>query len=80
LEHGKVSRAKNDREVQAKKYPSKKFLMEFPVKANPKIEPHKAKIFDDVDITSNDTPKQKFLNIQLVRNKTPEEINKQKID
>lgn len=54
--------------------------MEFPVKANPKIEPHKAKIFDDVDITSKDTPKQKFLNIQLVRNKTPEEINKQKID
>jgi hypothetical protein len=52
--------------------------MEFPVKANPKIEPHKAKTFDDLDITSKDTAKQEFLNIRLVRNKTPEEINRQK--
>jgi hypothetical protein len=51
--------------------------MEFPVEANPKIEPHKTKNFDYIDITSKDTPKQEFLNIQLVRNKTPEEINKQ---
>jgi len=51
---------------------------EFPVKANPKIEPHKGKNFDYVEITSKDTPKQEFLNIRLIRNKTPEELDKQK--
>jgi hypothetical protein len=52
--------------------------MEFPVKLNSKIDPHKAKKFDEIDITLKDTPKQEFLNIRLVRNKTPDEINKQK--
>ena len=65
---------------KGKDYTSKKYQMEFPVKANPKIEPHKTKNFDYLDITSKDTPKQEFLNIQLVRNKTPEEIKKQKPD
>ena len=39
-----------------KEYTYKKYLIEFPVKANLKIEPHKAKTFDDVEITSKDTP------------------------
>lgn len=58
----------------------KKYLMEFPVKVNLKIEPYKSKNFDDLNMTSKDTPKQEFLNIQLVRNKTTEEINKKKSD
>jgi hypothetical protein len=65
---------------KGKEYTYKKYQMDFPVKANPKIEPHKTKNFDYLDITSKDTPKQEFLNIQLVRNKTPEEINKQKTE
>lgn len=52
--------------------------MEFPVKLNGKIEPHKDKNFDDIDITFEDKPRQEFLNIQLVRNKTREEINSKK--
>jgi hypothetical protein len=59
-------------------YSSKKYLMEFPVKANPKIEPHIGKNFDVLVITSKDTPKQEFLNIQLIRNKPPQEINSKK--
>jgi hypothetical protein len=68
------------KKYKQKVYASKKYLIEFPVKVNSKIEPHKAKNFDDLNITSKDTPQQEFLNIQLVRNKTPEEINKQKPD
>ena len=60
---------------KGKEYACKKYLMEFPVKANSKIEPHKTKNFDDIDITSKDTPKQEFLNISLVRNKTPQELD-----
>jgi hypothetical protein len=55
-----------------------KFLMEFPAKLNSKIEPHKMKNFDDIDITFQDKPTQEFLNIHLVRNKTQEEINNKK--
>lgn len=66
------------KEYKRKEYTSKKYLMEFPVKANPKIEPHIEKNFDDLVITSKDTPTQEFLNIQLIRNKTAEEINKNK--
>lgn len=66
------------KKYKQKEYESTKFLMEFPVRANQKIEPHKSKNFDDVDITSQDTPKREVLNISLVRNKTPEEINKKK--
>jgi hypothetical protein len=43
---------------KGKEYASKKYQMEFPVKANPKIEPHKTKNFDYLDITSKDTPTQ----------------------
>ena len=74
----KFQERKMKKKYKQKEYTSKKYLMEFPVKANPKIDPHKTKTFDDLDITSKDTPKQEFLNIQLVRNKTSEEINKQK--
>jgi hypothetical protein len=63
-----------------KNYGYKKYLMEFPVKVNKKIEPHKHKNFDDIDITFKDTPKQEFLNISLVRNKTQEEIEEQNHD
>jgi len=76
----KFQERKMKKKYKQKEYASKKYLMEFPVKANSKIGPHKAKNFDDLDITSTDTPKQEFLNIQLVRNKTAEEINKQKPD
>ena len=74
----KFQERKMKKKYKRKEYTSTKYLMEFPVKANPKIEPHKAKNFDDLDITSKDAPKQEFLNIRLVRNKTPEEINRQK--
>ena len=74
----KFQERKMKKKYKRKVYTSKKFLMEFPTKANPKIEPHKTKNFDGLDITSNDTPKQEFLNIQLIRNKTNEEIGKQK--
>ena len=55
-----------------KEYLSKKFLLEFPVKANPKIEPHKNKVFDKVEITSKETPDMEIVIIQLIRNKHPE--------
>jgi hypothetical protein len=74
----KFQERKMKKKYKRKEYTSKKYLMEFPVKANPKIEPHKTKNFDEIDITSEDTPKQEFLNIRLVRNKTLDEINKQK--
>ena len=74
----KFQERKMKKRYKRKEYTCKKYLMEFPVRVNPKIEPHKAKNFDDLDITSKDTPKQEFLNIQLVRNKTNEEIGKQK--
>jgi len=61
-----------NKRYKEKDYTSKKCQMEFPIKADSKIEPHKTKNFDYIDITSNDTPKQEFLSIQLVRNKTPD--------
>ena len=61
------------KEYKRKEYVSKKFLLEFPVKANPKIEPHKDKDFDEVEITSKETPEKEVVNIQLIRNKGPEE-------
>jgi len=74
----KFQERKIKKKYKQKEYASKKFLMEFPVKSNPKIEPYKSKEFDELDITSQDTLKQEFLNISLVRNKTPEEIKKKK--
>lgn len=68
------------KKYKQKEYGSKKFLMEFPVKVNQKIEPHKSKKYDDIDITTKDMPKEEVLNISLVRKKTPEEINKKKPD
>ena len=68
------------KKYKRKEYGSKKFLMEFPVKVNQKIEPHKSKKFDDIDITTQDMPKEEVLNISLVRKKTPEEIKKKKSD
>jgi hypothetical protein len=68
------------KKYKRKEYGSKKFLMEFPVRVNQKIEPHKAKTFDNIDITTQDMPKEEVLNISLVRKKTPEEINKKKSD
>lgn len=60
------------KEYKRKEYLSKKFLLEFPVKANPKIEPHKNKVFDEVEITSKETSNKEIVIIQLIRNKHPE--------
>ncbi len=61
------------KEYKRKEYVSKKFLLEFPVKANPKIEPHKNKNFDEVEVTSKETPEKEVVNIQLIRIKHQEE-------
>jgi hypothetical protein len=61
-----------------KEYNYKRYLMEFPVKLNEKIEPHMTKDFDDADLTSKETPKQETVNISLIRNKLAEESDKQK--
>jgi hypothetical protein len=50
------------------------FSMEFPARMNEKIEPHKNKNYDEIDITSRETATQEFLTISLGRDKTPEEI------
>ncbi len=68
------------KKYKRKEYTAKKSLMEFPVKANSKIEPHKGKSFDEIDITEEETERQEILNIQLVRNKTTEETSRQKPD
>jgi hypothetical protein len=60
------------KEYKRKEYSTKKFLLEFPVKANPKIEPHKSKIFDEVEITSKETPEKEIITVQLIRNKHTE--------
>ncbi len=54
-----------------------KYLLEFPAKANKKIEPLKAKIFNDLDITTEETANEELVNIKLVRYK-PAKENKQK--
>jgi hypothetical protein len=61
-----------------KEYNYKRYLMEFPVKLNEKIEPHMTKDFDDADLTSKETPKQETVNISLIRNKLAGESDKQK--
>jgi hypothetical protein len=76
----KFQERKMKKRYKKKEYTCQKYLMEFPVKANPKIEPHKTKNFTDLDITSRDTPKQEILSIKLFRNKTLEEINEKKPD
>ncbi len=40
---------KMKKRYKQKEYICKRYLMEFPVKANSKIEPHKAKNYDDFD-------------------------------
>ena len=66
------------KEYKRKKYLCKKFLLEFPVKVNPQIEPYKEKNFDDVEITSKETPEQDILNISLIRNKNVQGTKKRK--
>jgi hypothetical protein len=56
----KFQERKMKKRYKRKEYTCKKYLIEFPVKANPKIDPHKTQNFDDLDITSKDTPKQEF--------------------
>ena len=60
------------KEYKRKEYSCTKFQLEFPVKANPKIEPHKTKVFDKVEINSKETPDMEIVIIQLIRNKHPE--------
>ena len=59
-----------------KVYTCQKYQIEFPVKANPKIEPHKGKNFDDVEITSKDTIEKEIVNIELIRIKHSNEANR----
>jgi len=61
-----------------KEYRYNRYLLEFPVKLNEKIEPHMTKNFDDVDLTSKDTGKQELVNISLIRNKLAEETDTKK--
>ena len=69
----KFQERKMKKRYKQKDYTCKRYLMEFPVKANAKIEPHKAKNFDDLEITSAETPKQEIVNITLIRNKSEEQ-------
>jgi hypothetical protein len=72
----KFQERKMKKKYKRKEYTCKKYLLEFPVKANPKIELHKGKNFDDVEITSKDTPEKEIVNIQLTRIKHPNEANR----
>lgn len=72
----KFQERKMKKTYKKKEYICKKYQIEFPVKANPKIEPHKGKNFDDIDFTSKDTPEQEVLTIMLIRNKRLEKLNK----
>lgn len=74
----KFQERKMKKRYKTKEYICKRYLMEFPVKMNPKIEPYKTKTFDDVEITSKETIEKEVVNISLVRNKSADEIKKWK--
>ncbi len=76
----KFQERKMKKRYKNKEYSYKKILMEFPVKIHPKIDPHKDKNFDKIDITTKKTPSQEILNIELTRNKTAEELEKEKTE
>jgi len=74
----KFRERKMKKHYKRKDYGYRKWLMEFPVRVSKKIEPHKHKKFDHIDITFKETATQEFLTISLGRNKTREEIHKEK--
>ena len=53
----KFQERKMKKRYKQQDYTCKRYVMKFPVKANAKIEPHKAKKFDEIDITAHDMPK-----------------------
>lgn len=53
-----------------KQYTYTRYSIDFPAKLNAKIEPHAGTIYDEAQVTLQETAKQEVLNIQLVRNKT----------
>ncbi len=73
----KISSRIIKKHYKRKEYGSKRYNMDFPTEANPQIAPHENKHFDDISVTSKDTPKQEILNIQLFRNKPLDENKKQ---
>ena len=63
---------------KGKDYGYGKFLTEYPVSMNRKIDPHKNKNFDHIGITYKETATQEFLTVYLWRNKPNEQIQQEK--
>ena len=63
------------RPYKGKEHDYVKYSLELPTQLNAKIAPHANKVFDQADITSKETPTQEILNISLVRNKTPQDLD-----
>ena len=63
------------RPYKGKEHDYAKYQLELPVRLNAKIAPHENKDFDEVEITSSETSTQEILNISLVRNKTPSDLD-----
>ena len=63
------------RPYKGKEHDYVKFSLELPTRLNAKIAPHANKVFDQADITSKETSTQEILNISLVRNKTPQDLD-----
>ncbi len=76
----KFQERKMKKRYKNKEYSYRKILMEFPVKVHPEIEPHKNKNFDKIEVTAKMTLSQEILNIQLTRNKTAKELEKEKTE
>ena len=74
----KIRERKIKRRYKQENYDYRRFSMEFPARANEKIEPHKNKNFEAIDITSKETATQEVLTISLGRPKTREEIQEEK--
>jgi hypothetical protein len=66
-----------NKRYKRKDYGSQRYEMDFPVEVNPQIAPHENKDFDDIEITTKDTPQREVLNIQLSRNKPADEVKRQ---
>ncbi len=77
-QHGEVSRAQDEKTLQEKqRVHLHEISIGIPGESHKKIELLKAKIFNDVDITTEETANEELVNIKLVRNKPAEENNKQ---
>ena len=76
----KFRERKMKKHYKLRDYFSIRWLMEFPARMNKKIEPHRNKSFDHIDITHKETATQEFLKISLGRNKTKEETQDDKAE